>query len=102
MAYKSSSAYYAVMPYEVGNRGCRPATNSFDDVTTIASHELVEAITDPGVGLNRLAWYDRANGESADICAGPSSAVSIVGGDGVSYSVQRIWSNRAHACIVTR
>ena len=102
MTYKSSTAYYAVMPYEVGNRGCKAASTTFNSVTTVASHELVEGITDPGVGLNRLAWYDRNNGESADICAGASSSAPVVGGDGVSYAVQRIWSNRARACIVTR
>ena len=102
MTYKSSTAYYAVVPYELGNRGCKAASTSFNSVTTVVSHELVEGITDPGVGLNRLAWYDRANGESADICAGASSGARVVGADGVSYSVQRIWSNRAGACIVTR
>jgi hypothetical protein len=102
MTYKSSTAYYAVLPYEVGNRGCKAASTSFNSVTTVASHELVEGITDPGVGLNRVAWYDPANGESADICAGASSGVRVTGSDGVSYTVQRIWSNRAGACIVTR
>ena len=66
------------------------------------SHELVEGITDPGVGLNRVAWYDQNNGESADICAGAGSAAPVIGGDGVRYMVQRIWSNRADACIVSR
>jgi hypothetical protein len=102
MAYGSATAYYAVLPYEVGNRGCKAASTSFNSVTTVASHELVEAITDPGVGLNRLAWYDPDNGESADFCAGPSSSAPVVGSDGVAYSVQRIWSNRAGACIVSR
>jgi len=101
-SYKSSTAYYAVMPYEVGNRGCQPASNSFDSVTTVASHELVEAITDPGVGLNRIAWYDRANGEVGDICAGISSPASVAGGDGVRYVVQREWSNQSGACIVSK
>lgn len=102
MPYKSSTAYYAVLPYEVGNRGCKAASTSFDSVTTVVSHELVEGITDPGVGLARLAWYDRVNGESADICAGASSSARVLGGDGVSYAVQRIWSNRAGACVVSR
>ena len=102
IAYKSATAYYAVMPYEIGNRGCKAASTSFNSVTTVASHELVEGITDPGVGLNRVAWYDSANGESADICAGASSGARVVGGDGVGYTVQRIWSNRAGACVVTR
>jgi hypothetical protein len=102
MSYKSSTAYYAVVPFELRNRGCSPESNAFDDVTTIVSHELVEGITDPGVGLNRIAWYDQNNGESADICAGPESAAPVTGADGVRYMVQRIWSNRAGACIVTR
>jgi hypothetical protein len=102
MSYASATAYFAVVPYEVRSRGCKVASTSFDNVTTVVSHELVEAITDPGVGLNRLAWYDRNNGEVADICAGISSSASVLGGDGVRYVVQRIWSNRARACIVER
>jgi len=102
MSYSSSTAYFAVIPYELGSRGCRPASTSFDNVTTIVSHELVEGITDPGVGLNRVAWYDRNNGEIADICAGISKPAAVTGGDGVRYVVQREWSNRSKSCIVTR
>jgi hypothetical protein len=102
MAYGSATAYFAVIPYEIRNPGCRPASTSFDDVTTVVSHELVEGITDPGVGLGRVAWYDRSNGEIADICAGTSSPASVTGGDGVRYVVQREWSNRSRSCIVSR
>ena len=102
MSYGSGAAYYAVVPYEVGSRGCRAASTTFDSVTTVVSHELIEAITDPGVGLNQLAWYDRVNGEIGDICAGVSTPAAVTGGDGVRYVVQREWSNRSHACIVTR
>jgi hypothetical protein len=102
MAYKSSTAYYAVIPYELRNRGCLPVSTAFDNVTTVVSHELVEGITDPGVGLDRVAWYDRDNGEIADICAGGDSAAPVTGSDGVRYVVQRVWSNRAGACIVAR
>ena len=102
IAYRSSTAYFAVVPYELRNPGCKPASKSFDNLTTVVSHELVEGITDPGVGLERLAWYDPENGEVADISAGASSASPVVGGDGASYMVQRIWSNRAGSCIVTR
>ena len=98
----ASAVYFAVIPYEVGNRGCKAASTAFDSVTTVMSHELVEAITDPGIGLNKIAWYDAGNGEIGDICAGVSSPAPVVGGDGVRYVVQREWSNRAHACIVTR
>ena len=59
---------------------------------------LVTAL-DPGVGLNRVAWYDGDNGEIADICAFSSSPSRVVGADGVSYAVQRAWSNRRGACV---
>src|SRR3954451_6943395 len=36
------TAYLAVIPYEVSSRGCHPATNTFDNVTTVVSHELIE------------------------------------------------------------
>jgi hypothetical protein len=90
------------MPYEVGNRGCKMASTSFDSLTTVVSHELLEAITDPGVGLNRVAWYDRDNGEIADICAFNSAPARVVGADGVRYTVQRAWNNRQGACVVSR
>jgi hypothetical protein len=102
MKYGSTTARFAVIPYELQNRGCRPASTSFDSVTTIVSHELVEGITDPGVGLGRIAWYDRNYGEIGDICASVSSPGSVTGGDGVHYVVQREWSNRARACVLTR
>jgi len=100
--YKSSTMYFAVVPYELGNPGCKAASTSFDSVTTIVSHELVEAITDPGVGLDRVSWYDQNYGEVADICAGPGASAKVTGGDGVQYAVQRAWSNRANDCIVSR
>ena len=104
MAWTSrSTAYYAVMPNETRNHGCRVAASTFDSLTTVTSHELVEAITDPGVGLGKLAWYDPDNGEIADISAvGSSSVAHEVGADGVTYAVQRVWSNRTGACIAGR
>ena len=63
------------------------------------SHELVETITDPGIGLMRLAWYDPANGEIADICARTVPG-SVTGGDGRRYVVQQEWSNRARGCVL--
>jgi hypothetical protein len=100
-AYALHAIIYAVIPYEMGNPGCRAASTSFDSLTTITSHELVEAITDPGVGLRRLAWYDRMYGEIGDICAHSSVPGAVTGGDGVRYVVQREWSNRRRTCVLT-
>jgi hypothetical protein len=45
-----------------------------------------------------LAWYDPNNGEIGDICNAQQG--SIVGGNGVTYTVQKEWSNAKGACIV--
>jgi hypothetical protein len=70
------------------------------------SHELVEAVTDPDIGLaNYLAppvgWYDPNYGEAADLCVEfllPNFDSFVTGTDGVSYLAQYIWSNRQNAC----
>jgi hypothetical protein len=102
--------YYAVLPdMSAGSgcdRGCGGSPVAFENQTAVAAHELVEAVTDPAVGLATdaappLAWYDVANNaEIGDLCNGLQGAV--VGGDGVSYVVQQEWSNAANACVTTR
>ncbi len=82
--------------------GCG-GSSVFNNQTSVASHELIETITDAEVGLASvvgppLAWYDSANGEIGDICNGQQG--SIVGGDGRTYTVQKEWSNGSNACIV--
>ena len=80
---------------------------SFPTSTLIHSHELAEAITDTEVGLvetnttnpsaRPLAWVTLAqtawdSQEIADICEGTSATVA-------NYTVQKIWSNYAQACV---
>ena len=84
--------------------GCGAAATAFGDLTQVASHELIETITDPEVGLAPfigppLAWYDPAFGEIGDICNNQNG--QVVGGDGVTYDVQREFSNAVGDCIVT-
>jgi hypothetical protein len=73
--------------------------------TADASHELVEAITDPECGLDTgpavgrpTGWFDpnQANqeGELGDICLTTGGFVPYLG-----YTVQSIWSERAKKCI---
>ncbi|HEX6799610.1 MAG TPA: hypothetical protein VF116_18020 [Ktedonobacterales bacterium] len=86
-------AYYAVLPYP-GCQGCMQAQNGtllsdFDALTTVASHEIAEAVTDPIPGRG---WYDDQQGEIGDICAWQLAAL-----DG--YAVQQLWSNRQQACV---
>ena len=86
-------AYYGVLPYP-DCAGCmQTATGGtlqpFDALTSVISHEVAEAITDPVPGSG---WYDDQNGEIGDICAWQLATV-----DG--YTVQQEWSNQAGSCI---
>ncbi|KAJ3307875.1 hypothetical protein HDU76_004297 [Blyttiomyces sp. JEL0837] len=84
--------------------GCGSGT-TFQNLCSVSSHELGEAITDAGVGLATsyaypLAWYDSVNGENGDICNAQQG--SFVGSDGVTYTVQKLWSNALKACIASK
>ena len=99
---------YAVLP-DMGpgsgcDTGCGAGASTFDLVTSVASHELVEAVTDPEVGLAHglaapLAWYDAKGGEIGDICNGKSGKLKT---RGAAYTVQKQWSNAARACVLGR
>lgn len=92
---------YGIIP-DIGQSGCAggcggsTVTNNTDSV---ASHELVEATTDPAVGLATvfgppLGWYDQVdNGEIGDLCNAQQATVA-------GFTVQKEWSNRAGACVV--
>ena len=98
----SKELLYGVLPdYSPGSgcdRGCGGST-MFDNVTMVSSHELLEAATDPGVGLAAtysppLGWYDQTNGEIGDIC----NQFQVTSPNAAGYSVQLVWSNVQNAC----
>jgi hypothetical protein len=104
----NSEIYYAVHPdMQPGSgcdTGCGGAATAFANATAVASHELVEVITDPEVGIAPgyappLAWYDSVNGEIGDLCNAQQGAVT--GTDGITYTVQQEFSNAKSACIAT-
>ena len=80
--------YYAVVPYP-NCSGCLSNLAPLDALTSVCSHELAEAITDPVPGQG---WYNDANGEIGDICAWQNKTLG-------AYEVQLLWSNRAKACL---
>jgi hypothetical protein len=94
---------YAVIPDMTAGactEGCG-AGPTLDLYTQNSSHELVEAITDPEVGLAPgrapvfpRAWDDPADGEIADVCDEPGQVDTVAG-----YRVQRAWSARRQRCI---
>ncbi|MGE5185331.1 MAG: pre-peptidase C-terminal domain-containing protein [Acidobacteriota bacterium] len=107
MKIGSQNVYYGVLPDMTGGcaTGCGSSPSTFNNQTSVASHELIEAVTDAEVGLATtlgppLAWYDNTNGEIGDICNGQQG--TFVGGDGVTYTIQQEFSNQASDCITTR
>jgi hypothetical protein len=95
---------YGVIPDQGGGcaGGCGNNASRQNNMNSVSSHELIEATTDPAVGLatvigSPLAWYDPNNGEIGDICNGQQG--TTVGGDGVTYVIQTEFSNSANNCV---
>lgn len=91
---------YVVMPHP-DCAGCKFEATVQDSITVVASHEMWEAGTDADVGLATsvgppLGWYDQANGENGDICAGDPNATLH------GYRVQTTWSNAEGKCVSQR
>ena len=81
-----------------------PTTTAIDSIAAIASHELVEAVTDPLVedhpayaqpDADHVAWASLAGGELGDMCAGFGNV--FYKPSDLPYLVQRTWSNKAAA-----
>jgi hypothetical protein len=99
---------YGVLPdFQPGSgceNGCGAAQTQFGNYTQVASHEMVETLTDAEVGLAQvfgppLAWADTVFSEIGDICNDQNG--QVVGADGVTYDVQTEFSNSVNDCIVT-
>ncbi|KAJ3329602.1 hypothetical protein HDU76_007558 [Blyttiomyces sp. JEL0837] len=95
--------YYGVMPDQGGAcaGGCGSSSSTFNNLCSVSSHEIVEATTDAAVGVatvigSPLAWYDSNNGEIGDICN--AQQATITGSNGITYTVQKEWSNKAGKC----
>jgi MYXO-CTERM domain-containing protein len=98
----SGNVYYSVVPDQGGAcaGGCGGDPSTFNNTTSVSSHELVEATTDPDVGNNNIAWYNQSQGEIGDICnAQQCSGTSGTGSCPGSWVVQLEWSNKNNACI---
>jgi serine protease len=103
----TQNVYYGVLPALTGGcaSGCGGAPTAFQNQQSVASHELIEAVTDAEVGLATvigppLAWYDQTNGEIGDICNAQQG--TFTGTDGNGYTIQKEFSNQQNDCITTR
>lgn len=86
---------YAVIPDQNSgacstNQACPIQLAALDRLTIVASHELVEAVTDP----SGSGWIDNNQqcGEIGDICVGQP-------GTAAGFTVQLEWSNKDGKCI---
>ena len=93
---------YGVLPDLSGAcNGVCGGNTVVNNTTSVASHELVEATTDPAVGLATfigfpLAWYDPTYGEIGDICNGQQGTTV---GNGHTYTIQLEFSNARNDCV---
>ena len=100
--------YYSVLPDFSGPGFTDPSCGNgseFQNVTAVSSHELAEVITDPEVGLAAACCSpllpgttQTNNQENGDICNHIDGTTK--GGDGVTYTVQKIWSNKQNNCVL--
>jgi len=100
--FNTKNIAYGIMPDFGPGSGCDIGCgngNQFQNVTSASSHEMIESVTDIGVGLAAnfappLAWYDPQgqNGEIGDICNGDQIVAS-------GFTVQLQWSNMQGACV---
>lgn len=79
---------YAVLPFP-SCAGCLGGMHPIDALTSVVTHEVAEAITDP---IPPQGWYDQTNGEIGDICAWQTRIES-------GHTVQLLWSNRQNSCV---
>lgn len=92
---------YGIFP-DLGSAGCAGgcgASTFTNNTDAVASNELVEAVTDPAVGLATscsappLGWIDPTTcQEIGDLCNGQQGMIS-------GFTVEKVWSNQACACV---
>jgi hypothetical protein len=104
----SSTVLYAAMPYAGTDlSGCgiqsgsgTPNGPDTDAEISIASHELMETVTDPLLN----AWYDATGAEIGDKCAYTYGSTGSNGADitinGHPYIVQEEFSNSSLSCAI--
>ncbi|HEY1348029.1 MAG TPA: hypothetical protein VGF67_00215 [Ktedonobacteraceae bacterium] len=101
-----SRTIYAAMPY-AASFSCRasgqtePNHDDADLTINVASHEEIEAATDPLLN----AWFDSVGNEIGDKCNFNFGPTNAQGGDitinGHPYEVQKEWDNRVGGCVLS-
>lgn len=99
--YGNNNTIYAAMPYAASfscNPGSSPNSDDADQTINVASHEQMEAATDPHLD----AWVDSLGYEIGDKCAWLFGSLDGQGADVVwnsnPYIVQQEWDNNTSSC----
>jgi hypothetical protein len=97
MQVGTQQVFYAIIP----ECAAYETPTLLENTTVTASHELIEAATDPSLTVttyylnladaNTLGWNDVEGGEVADLCVDPFGLGQDLSTEG-SYDVQRVWS----------
>lgn len=90
-SFGSSWIAYGIMP--TCNAQCGKDPILLNNLYSVASHELAEAITNP----NRYGWYNSKCGEIGDMCNHEHD--TTLGSNGQRYMIQKQWSNQRYNCI---
>jgi hypothetical protein len=90
--HETADAAYGVVPDVSGECAsiCGRSNVPFENHASAASHEMIEAITDPVPGKS---WWDARLNEISDICNHQHGKIA-------GFTVQRTWSNKRWACIL--
>jgi hypothetical protein len=99
---KHGNVFYGVMP-DLGGAcsfGCGPEASMFDNLTSVSSHELIEAVTDPfptpgNTPAFPQAWNTTDGNEIGDLCADNNTQLTT---QGLTYVLQQEFDNAANAC----
>jgi hypothetical protein len=83
---RPAAVRYAVVAYPGGVNSSDPYVPTFDGLTSTASHELAEAVTDPDLNYATLGWNDDRLGADGEIGDITNQEVVYLNG----YAVQRL------------
>ena len=94
-------AYYAAIVYPTDGNGVPFTANPTDNITIAASHEWTEAVTDPDVNAGTPGWYDKSFGEIGDIPINQGMSLKNAFGRIKGFAVQKEWSNKKNAAVIS-
>ncbi|KAI8911895.1 hypothetical protein EDD86DRAFT_203557 [Gorgonomyces haynaldii] len=97
--HNNQSVFFAVVPDMTGCLRCG-SSGDFGNVCALASRELVNTITDPGVGFkDSRGWVDDNGFEITDLCQHDHGSVEF---GGRLWTVQKAYSGQLNQCIVNK